>query len=125
MSGAVARLLARPGVVALNPAMVDDFVATGTCVLLFTGDAARHKEIDDVATILPDLIVACGHAMRIGVIDPDADRASAIRFGVTIRPTLVFLHGGTVLGAVPRMKDWAVYLSEIATIFAPLAQGVS
>ncbi|MGC9270722.1 hydrogenase [Acidiphilium sp.] len=125
MSGAVARLLARPGVVALSAAMVDDFVATGTCVLLFTGDAGRHPEIDDVATILPDLIRACGHAMRTGVIDPDADRASAARFGVTIRPTLVFLHDAAVLGAIPRMKDWAVYLNEIATIFAPLAQGVS
>jgi hydrogenase-1 operon protein HyaE len=125
MSAAIDRLLARPDVVGLVPGDVDAFIAEGICVLFFTGDPSRHREIDDVAAILPELIRASGHLMKIGVIDPDRDRASAVRFAVTIRPTLVFLHNGRVLGAVARMRDWAFYQAEIATIFAPFASEVS
>jgi hydrogenase-1 operon protein HyaE len=125
MSAAIERLLARPDSVELAPGDVEAFIAEGICVLFFTGNPSRHREIDDVAAILPELIRASGHQIKIGVIDPDRDRASAARFAVTIRPTLVFLHHGRVLGTVARMRDWAYYQAEIATMFAPLASEVS
>jgi hydrogenase-1 operon protein HyaE len=124
MSAAIDRLLTRPDVVGLAPSDVDTFVAEGTRVLFFTGDPSRHPEIDDVAAILPELIRASGRRMKIGVIDPDIDRVSGARFAVTIRPTLVFLQNGQVLGAVPRMRDWAYYQAQMKTIFAPLSTEV-
>ncbi|OYV26825.1 MAG: hypothetical protein B7X08_00365, partial [Acidocella sp. 20-63-7] len=54
-----------------------------------------------------------------------ADRAVAARYKVSIRPTLVFARDGAVLGALPRMRDWAVYLDEVSRLLAGAGEGVS
>jgi hydrogenase-1 operon protein HyaE len=121
-SAVLRRLLARPDVVELEGEEVDAFTATGTSLLFFTGNSRRYPEIDDVATVLPELMTAFAGRFRVGVVDPDVDRTAAQRFGVSIRPTLVFVRDGVVLGSIARMRDWAVYLAEIAAIVAdPLA----
>ncbi|WP_081857859.1 hypothetical protein [Thiomonas sp. FB-Cd] len=117
-SGVFQRLLARPDVEQLAGDAVDAFAATGTRVLFFTGNSRRYPEIDDVAAVLPELMTAFAGRFRVGVVDPDVDRTAAQRFGVNVRPTLVFLRDGAVLGSIGRMRDWAVYLAEIAAIVA-------
>ena len=112
------RLLARHDVVQLEGDAVDAFAATGTRVLFFTGNSRRYPEIDDVAAVLPELMSAFAGRFRVGLVDPDVDRAAAQRFGISVRPTLVFLRDGAVLGSIARMRDWAVYLAEIAAIVA-------
>ncbi len=114
----VRRLLARPDVAAVSGDAVDAFVASGRTALFFAGDAARYPEVDDVAVVLPELIDAFSGRFRVGVIDADREPDAARRFGVSVRPTLVFVRDGARLGAIERMRDWAVYLAEIAAITA-------
>jgi hydrogenase-1 operon protein HyaE len=123
---ALRRLLTKPDVVALSGGeAVAAFVAHGTVALLFTGNAARYPEIDDLAVVLPEIMGEFPGRFHVGVIDPDADRPVAARYKVTIRPTLVFVRDGVILGALPRMRDWAVYLDEVSRLLAGAAEGVS
>lgn len=113
---ALERLLRRPGVRALRGADIDAFAGHGTQVLFFTGDARRHPEIDDVAVVLPELMRVFGERFGVGVVDPDADRDAMMRWDAGVRPTLVFVRDGVRLGAIARMRDWAVYLAEISAL---------
>ncbi|MGE4483196.1 hydrogenase [Acidocella sp.] len=118
LSAPLRRLLGLPGVAALSGASLGPFVAHGVSALFFTGNSARYPEIDDLAVVLPELMKAFPGVFRLGVVDPDQERELAVRFKVTVRPTLVFLRDGTVLGSLPRMRDWAVYLDGIAALLA-------
>jgi len=51
------------------------------------------------------------------MIDPDVEKKLAVRFKITVRPTL-FLHDRVVVLSLPRMRGGAVYLDEIGKIFA-------
>lgn len=64
------------------------------------------------------------NSFRVGVIDPDANRPVAARYKVTVRPTLVFLRDGAILGMLPRMRDWAVYLDVIGALLAQDSSGL-
>ncbi len=125
MTPAITRLLAKPGVEALTADTLDAFTAHGPTGIFFTGNATRYPEIDDLATILPELMAAFPQKFRLGVIDPDTARPLAVKYRITIRPTLVFLRNGVILGTLPRMRDWAVYLDEISKLLAPTAAEVS
>ncbi|MDR3522273.1 MAG: hydrogenase [Acidocella sp.] len=118
LTKAVQRLLDRPGIAQLSHDTVDEFIAKGDSILFFTGNAVRYPEIDDVATILPELLAAFGNRFKVGVINPDTDRAAAKHFKVDIRPSLVFLRDGQQLGVLPRVRDWAIYLDEISALYA-------
>ncbi|MDE8342210.1 MAG: hydrogenase [Acidocella sp.] len=115
---AVQRLLDRPGIVQLSNDTADALIAEGDSVLFFTGNAVRYPEIDDVAVILPELLAAFGNRFKVGVINPDTDRAAAKRFKVDIRPSLVFFREGKQLGILARVRDWAIYLDEISALYA-------
>jgi hydrogenase-1 operon protein HyaE len=118
MSRALEKLSRRPDVVALNAASLPAFIAEGTVALFFTGNAERYPEIDDLATVLPELQREFQGQFRIGVIDPDAERDLARKYRISIRPTLVFLRNGAELGTLPRLRDWALYLDEISRLLA-------
>ncbi len=109
------------GVDALSETTLDGFLEGGLVALLFTGNAARYPEIEDLAVVMPELMKEFPGAFRVGVIDPDAERKLAVRFKITVRPTLVFVKQGEVVLSLPRMRDWAAYVREIAPLVVPTA----
>lgn len=115
---AVQRLLSLPNVTALSGGAVAAFIAEGTSALFFIGSAKRYPEVDDVAIVLPELMREYPGRFRVGVVDADTEPAVAQRFGIGIRPTLVFVRDGVEIGTIPRMRDWSVYLAEISALLA-------
>lgn len=87
-------------------------------VLFFTGDPAKHPETLDVAVILPELMKVFGHRCRAAVIRRSAEPELQMRFGFNAWPALVFLRGDRYLGAIERVRDWGVYLSEIERLLS-------
>ncbi|UNC13190.1 hydrogenase [Acidiphilium multivorum] len=112
-SAALARLAAAEGVRELGGDGLEAALAEGTTLVLFTGDPARHREIDDVAVIVPELAKAFAGRFCCAMVDPDRERAAAARFRVVVRPTLVLVHEGAMIGSVARMRSWAEYLEAI------------
>jgi hydrogenase-1 operon protein HyaE len=90
----------------------------GDSVLLFSGDPVRFPECLDVAVVLPELHAAFGGSFRIGVAERRNEEAFARRYGSQRWPSLVFLRDGAYLGTVSGMKDWPVFLAEIAAVLA-------
>lgn len=115
-SAALRRLLQRPEVQAPGTGRIDEVVGRGTWVLFFTGDATRHPEVDDVAAVLPELVRAFDGGFGVAVVNPDVDRDAVLRWDAGVRPTLVFVRDGVRLGSIERMRDWSVYLDEIAAL---------
>lgn len=98
----------------LDEASLPGFLEEGANrVLFFTGDPAKHPETLDVAVILPELMKVFGDRCRAGVVGRAAEESLQRRFGFSAWPALVFLRGDRYLGSIERVKDWAVYLSEI------------
>lgn len=115
-SPALQRLAATPGVTDLTGAALEAALAEGTTLLFFTGDAARHREIDDVAVVLPELAKVFPGRFRCATIDPDRDRDAAAQFRVSIRPTLVLVHEGEAVGSIPRIRSWDDYLRQLGAM---------
>jgi hydrogenase-1 operon protein HyaE len=113
------RLLQMSFVNTLSEATLDEFLGNGLVALVFTGNAARYAEIEDLAVVLPELVKEFPGAFRVGVIDPDKERKLAVRFKITVRPTLLFVKNGEVVLSLPRMRDWAEYVREIASLVTP------
>lgn len=124
LTPALQRLFNRPDIQQVSSENLDGFIARGDCILFFTGDAVRYPEIDDVAVIIPELMAAFNNRFKVGAINPDTERATAKRFQVGIRPSLVFLREGVTLGVLPRVRDWAVYLDEIDALYNAAPQPV-
>jgi hydrogenase-1 operon protein HyaE len=118
-SPSLRRLLQMPGITALGQDDVEGFTAHGLTALFFTGNPTRYPEIDDLAVVLPELLKEFPGKFRVGVIDPDVEKKLAVRFKVSVRPTLLFLRDGAVVLSLPRMRDWAVYIEEINKILSP------
>ena len=98
---------------------LDDFLsAQDEVVLFFSGDAERLDESSDVAVILPEILKVFGGRLTAGVVERDFERELQRRYRFSAFPALVLLRKGGYLGAVSRMKDWDVYLGEIADILA-------
>ncbi len=91
---------------------------TGVAVLVFSDDPRRAPECWDVAVILPDLVRQCVPQARVALLDPQASRALAPRYGVCLWPSLVFLRDGSYLGTIERMRDWDDYAGRIGEILA-------
>ncbi len=105
------------GYVTVTEDNVDDFLAANDySVLFFSGDPARIADSNDVAVILPELMKVFGEVMAPGVVAREAERQLQLRFRFTAFPTLVFLRGDGYLGAISQVKDWDVYLTEIAAL---------
>lgn len=115
-SPALRRLAETHDVADLTGTALDHALAQGTTLLFFTGDPGRYREIDDVAVVLPELMRAFAGRFRCAMIDPDADKAAAIRFRVTVRPTLVLVRDGTTIGSIPRMRNWSEYLDTLGAL---------
>lgn len=116
-------LTTRHGLATVDEASVDQFLDAvldrgRDAVLFMPGDIKRRPEGNDVAVVLPELLLAFGDQLAGAVVSPDAEEALKMRFGVLVLPSLVFMRGRRFLGVIPRIKDWSVYLDEIGGILA-------
>lgn len=112
-------LIEQQGYPLLDEESLRGFLAVSpNSVLFFTGDPAKHPETLDVAVILPELMKVFGDRCRPAVVARVAEHDLQKRYGFTAWPALVFLRGDRYLGAIERVKDWSVYLTEIERLFS-------
>ncbi len=88
----------------------------GMHVLFFTGDPKQHRETNDVAVVLPELVKAFPGELNPGVVKREAEKALQIRYGFRRWPALVFLRREGYLGAITGIRNWADYLTEVQTL---------
>ena len=113
----IERLVGLCGATVLEPADVDAWSgAPGRALLVFTEDPALHRETLDLAVIVPELAQAMAGRFRTGVLLPAAARAVAPRYGFRRWPALVLLKDGRYVGAVDGLRDWQVYVEEMARL---------
>ncbi len=82
-------------------------------VIFFAGDAAERSETRDVAVILPQLLEVFAGRLRAGLVASSAEAALKDRFHVRVFPSLVVMRGFDTLGVLPKVYDWADYVSRI------------
>jgi hydrogenase-1 operon protein HyaE len=116
-------LTTRHGLATVDEASVDQFLDAALdrgcdAVLFMPGDIKRRPEGNDVAVVLPELLLAFGDRLAGAVVSQDSEEALKMRFGVLVLPSLVFMRGRKFLGVIPRIKDWSVYLDEIEELLA-------
>jgi hydrogenase-1 operon protein HyaE len=110
----------RHGVVSVDEASIDAFLAEGSHALLFfAGDPAQRSETHDVAVILPQLLAVFAGRLRPAIVAPAAEAALARRFAVGVFPSLVVTRGGESVGVLPKVWDWSDYLARIEAWLAP------
>lgn len=115
----VQALIDRHGLAHITANSLDGFLSGHEeAVLFFSGDAERLDETSDVAVIVPELLKVFGGRLVGGVVARDLERELQRRYRFNAFPALVFLRRGEYLGAVSRMRDWGVYLAEIAEILS-------
>ena len=90
--------------------------APGEHVLFVPGDASRNLETPDVAVILPELHMAFQKRFDCAVVCSGADEAVREASGVFKTPSLIFYRDGQMLGAIPKVRDWAEYVERISQI---------
>jgi hydrogenase-1 operon protein HyaE len=82
-------------------------------LLFFSGDPAQFPESDDVAVVLPQLLQAFSGRLHGAVVERVCEHRLRSRFPFDGWPALVLLRDGEYVGSIARMREWAVYLSEI------------
>ena len=114
------RLVAETGATVLHDASsFDDWAAqSGAAMVVFAEDPERFKEALDLAVIVPELHAASRGAFRVALLPPAASRLLAPRFGFARWPAFVMLRDGHYLGAVDGIRDWEVYVAELARLLA-------
>lgn len=115
----LARLIETSGAILVTPQTVEAFESQpGDGVLLFSGDPVRFPEALDVAVVLPELHALHGRAFRIGVVAREGEDEVARRWAVQRWPSLVFIRDGQYLATLSGMKDWDVFVPEVAQALA-------
>jgi len=111
------RLVGLCAATVLEPGDFDAWAAEpGRALLVFTEDPVLHRETLDLAVVVPELAQAMAGRFRTGVLLPAAARALAPRFGFRRWPALVLLKDGRYVGAVDGLRDWQVYVDELARL---------
>ncbi len=90
----------------------------GVHVLFFTGDPKQHRETNDVAVVLPELVKAFPGQLNPGVVSREAEKALRVQYGFRRWPALVFLRRKGYLGAITGIRIWADYLTEVRALLA-------
>ena len=109
------RLAAQTGAEVVSPDTIEAFEnAPGEAVLVFAGDPIRFPEGLDVAVVLPELHAMHGRRFRIGIVPRECEDLIARRWGVQRWPSLVFIRDGQFLAVLSGMKDWDVFVAEVA-----------
>lgn len=113
----VDRLETRHGFARLDAASFEAFAAgPGDRVVLFAEDPLQVPETWDVAIVLPEVLKSLGGRLTAGVLDLASARALAGRYGLRTWPALIFMRDGGYVGAIEGMRDWDVYLREVAAM---------
>ncbi|MCA0869536.1 hydrogenase accessory protein [Seohaeicola saemankumensis] len=90
----------------------------GVHVLFVPGDPKRNLETADVAVILPELRQAFQGKFDCAVVD-DAIEAELRQYTRVLKtPSLIFYRDGKMIGAIPKVRDWAEYVTRITQILA-------
>ena len=114
-----ARLVDMFGAALLTTDQVDAFCARpGAAALLFAGDPVRFPEALDLAVVLPELAAAQAEPVALALADRASEDALARRWGVQRWPSIVFLRDGRYLATLSGMKDWDVFVTEVAQALA-------
>ncbi|MFY9656469.1 MAG: hydrogenase accessory protein [Methylocystis sp.] len=105
----------------VDEASVEDFLAGAPAhaVLFFAGDPAERPETRDVAVILPQLLGAFPERLRGALVTAEAEPALKERFHVRVLPSLVVLRGSEILGVLPKVYDWADYVTRLEAMLFP------
>ena len=107
-------LIDNKGVPVVDEDSLETFTREHPSVLLFfTENPVQFPESNDVAVVLPLLMQAFGDRISVAVVDRNCERQLHARFPFDGWPALVLLKEGRYVGAISRMQDWDVYLSEI------------
>ncbi len=107
-------LIEGQGIPLIDEAGLHAFARTHPHVLLFfTENPLQFPESNDVAVVLPLLMQHFGDRFRVAVVARESEHALHARFPFDGWPSLVLLRDGAYVGAVSRMQDWDVYLSEM------------
>ena len=115
----LSRLVAETGAALLEAADFDAWAREpGAAMVVFADDPERFKETLDIAVIVPELHAAGGGIFRVGLLTPAAAKALAPRYGFARWPAIVMLRDGQYLGAVDGIRDWDVYVGEVARLLA-------
>lgn len=85
-------------------------------VLFFSENPSQFPEASDVAVILPELMKVYGSRLTAGLVDASIERDLQAQLRFSGWPALVFMRDGEYLGAITKVQDWNVYLSEIDQI---------
>ena len=113
----IEQLVTRHRASALNEADVERFCATpNVCLLVFTEDPLRYREVLDLVVIAPEIARAFPGTFTVGVLYPEAARVVGPRFGVRRWPALVLTRDGGCVGSIEGLRSWDDYLREIATL---------
>ena len=113
----IERLVAVAPATLLEPPAFDAWAGEpGAALLVFTEDPVVYRETLDLAVIVPELAKAMPGRFRTGVLLPAAARALAARYGFRRWPALVLLKDGQYVGAIDGLREWQVYLDELAAL---------
>ncbi len=113
----------------LDLSNLDDFLSHNEfSVLFFTEDIVRFPESNDVAVVLPELMMVFPDIVPAVIARTDEKKLQSL-YGFRAWPALVFLRGDQYLDAITGIQDWTEYLSQIKTIITskpsrPLSIGV-
>lgn len=97
-------------------ALAEHLATPGTHCLFVPGDPVRNLESNDAAVILPELRMVFQHAFDCAVVGDAIEADLRERSGVLKTPSLIFYREGRCLGGIPKVRDWADYLTRIQTI---------
>ncbi|MES9994075.1 MAG: hypothetical protein ABW098_19155, partial [Candidatus Thiodiazotropha sp.] len=107
-------LIENRAIPSVNEKTLDDLVhAHRHTLLFFTENPQQFPESNDVAVVLPLLMAEFGDRFQLAVVERESEHQLHARFPFDSWPALVMLREGAYVGAISRMQDWGVYLSEI------------
>ncbi|MDR3494883.1 MAG: hydrogenase accessory protein [Ancalomicrobiaceae bacterium] len=124
MTHLIDRLTSVHGLPLVDETTVDVFLAASDgesahAILFFTGDPTERTDSFDVAVVLPELVAVFAGRYRAAVIARSAEKALMPRFQVMVLPSLAVTRGGTIVGVLPRIRDWSEYVEKLAAWLAP------
>ncbi len=115
----IQNLIDNRGIPLIDEDSLESFVTSHHHVLLFfTENPVQFPESNDVAVVLPLLMRQFGDRFRVAVVARACERPLHARFPFDGWPALVLLRDGRYVGAISRMQDWDVYLSEMERLLA-------
>lgn len=113
-SALINELIQRRGIAIVDEQSLERFTRKQRNTLLFfTENPQQFPESNDVAVVLPLLMDAFVDRFQVAVVARGSERQLHARFPFDTWPALVMLKDGAYVGAISRMQDWGVYLTEI------------